>query len=1657
MKMNKKTGMEVCLILGIIFFSFVSAGSYSQANPNYGLINQYVDGGSVNLDHRKCEAGQDFVLQISPFGCTPPVVRSDLLEEQNVPVFCAIAATQVNPLIDVEAIEGISFSGEYPKEVSGIGFHPARAALGTAKKTNYPLLENIGYAVIVLKKQPNESAMPDFVEGNLTAKIRYDIKNAFGVGNALFYLPEMDDAEFELNKGYYKFWKKFYLRAERIEENYAVVSIYDDSKKISTTTLKKGETSGKISVPGFGCMAKLQLRLDALENPGTTAKLDVNGEIIELVEGQKFLENKCQIVGIEKQGLVQKVKIKCYEDEKSDIFELKIVPRVRIEFDNDGGEDYGIEEEIGGTGFRIVSIKVEDKEGIKEEKLIVELQKDDDKKSLRYGDAITIGDKSVRLLGFAGPQDSELAGDVRTYYESAMKDYETIINSFSSESCDGFKDCGEKAFIEEMKLAYDIGQSKTFYELCKKFDEKYPDSDKELEECSEDYKLSSNEPSSIQVLINGEVKDISFIGVIESSFDDYGARVVVDGATYDLIKDKVFYLADGQKEYLQLLGLEEDYAKIKVYLRKDNSDGFVNGIYTLKKGIHESFGSVHDIYLGDINLRKYAKVSVISNIDNVGSVGNFGFKIGIEKRAIKLAPEKIQEKIDSLNETIYKWEERSENLGQMVKGLKGACVATSGFLIAKNFLFNSGDSLARKDVMDIWNKKCTRLISEGKYRTHDECYADNDKAIDDAVKNRAKIMKEISGEFSKIQDDPDITTEKWAGLEKEINDKKLWEKIKTRSDFLTELKSDLKECYGDEKIVVNERESFSIDDLMEDNKRFGSEYLTITQLRDLMVDAKDCKNNPELAKQRLNSSLKSLWVNSQSTYIKEGLSEELEKGGFGDFEVDSYGDRNAIEGIYYGGTLTSDKILNSDNEKFLKDKEDDGKVINYPVQIIIYNNQKYLVLLEPTKRGDYIVDKVYEFRDAEEGKLIVGKERDDIRNKFKSFTLEDRDSYNNPFKASMGETKPVVRYFETEPHKGLPAVVPFDLKKGWYVYVSQDIGFAGGTASYDDSGAVRNYYICNVGKDGIEDGMRPDDKCRMINKGTGQLYNRFGGLDESEAGRLVKCAEDSIVQASRQYGKKKISISTTCGGSVTLDVGSPAVDIPSMQCQNFMSPSDCQILFNVCDPVICPSSRCDFGGRFPVKDVVQSGIIGSLLLCLPNFGNPAKGGVAIPICLTGLKAGIDGLLSVYKSYRDCLQESLDTGKTVGICDEIYSIHLCEFMWRQALPLAKYSIPKIIEFLIDQNARGGGEYFMFRTALNNMDNSMNYFTNYYAANAFKAFKVRSVEEVGTEVCRNYISGVGPNIDGMLESFTEPDSPAQFHGRFDEIPFTTATVPATSHYKVFYHIYAGKDSRVYYSVYLRGAPESSYYMDSTQTRIVDSGYIKAGEYVSQTKDFTAPSGYKEMCIRVNEQEECGFKEVSTSFAVNYVKDSYTKSQATEKNIQSESECISGTVNTGTILSGALSSNLQEGAEKIVNPKIYERGIIRICAHDNPGIGTDAKAEANGSRWVEVGYCDKDREIKCWLDTESVKKIIRDKEVKGETLEEINSNYMNILGDTKEAKAAKEKLVGLGNEKDSKKIIQVIDEIVDDLIMNKDKAHALLLRAQSYGKLAIESGSI
>jgi len=1701
---NKKIQFIMILLIGILMVSLVSA-EYSRSSPSY---SQYSSSGSFyggGFDKAMCEQGQDFIITISPFGCTPAVVRSDLLEEQNVPVFCQLSATKLNPIIDVNAIQSISFSGDYPPEVSGIGFHPAKAALGGEGGLNSPVMNNIGYAVIVLRKQPKESEMPDYVSGNLTARISYDIKSAYGVGSGTFYLPEMSDSEWEKRKEQYGFWEgRGYLRAESIDGETAQIIVSNDAQQLESFDLEKGESSPEFYLPGFECLAGARVKLNGFVNPETTAKLKVNSDIVEVRRGERFLDNKCRAVNIEKKGLVQDVTIKCKTDgRKTETFSLSISPRINLSIG-------GIEREVG-IGDWLYKSSDNSKSvylgyiGTKgntnnEEDLVVyfvtmpqhksELGDEDIDyinsiaKKLHYngitgvgavdvlinvGEAyvgafwvvveyirlgkfpyrldyktrsgIEVEGNKIIIGGFAGAQDVEFDNED---YDSAIDDFEMLRNSFSNErenpEYTDEPSFGERALFEEIKLTSYVGQGRETLRLCEEFKQEYPDSDFEIKSyCEDDYKLSNSKSDSKTVLINGVARTISIEGVHEPGFSEYGASVLIEGPNkrveIDLSKNEKFDLVgfrdEDSNEYIQLVDLDDDTAVIKINLESEGALDYIskktlssNKLY-LKKNIAESSGSAYTFTLTHVNLDKLAKVSVIPSVKAGGTEVSFNFRIGIDKRDIQLSPDKIKEKIKSLNETIEKWESISEKLGTVVKGLKTACLGVGAFLTIKNFFANTGGkAISRTIAMRSkggWYEICTEYVAQGKYVSLDECYYKEADNIEASVNAYYEAMQKQNEEIKALQE-PFITKRTW---DKSVDTEKFMG-VYVSDNYRNEIKENL----------AGKINTIKVDDVDVDVNKIIDEIesgsISVTDARELQLNARLLSSNDgvvrNIAKKNLESDLGEFW-----TSVKTKLEIERASGLWGvdaSKSVFIEANKDARKAAYQGLTYAN-----------VKEKITLGIDDSTPVQTVQTEEGNYLFVLDSSAGTRQLnVDKVYDISGSEIDKESLP---DNLKNLY--FQKYDKKAYENYFKAIAGETKPMVKYYETEPYKGMPAIVPFDKEKGWYVATRQTLPVGRAIRAYDESGRVSSFWLCNVMENGIAEFKSGigDDECQQINLGTGQPYNQFYGLSTAETSKLVSRGINAIEQASRQY---KAGVSSVVIDGWMLDVGAPAADIPDIQCQDFMSPKDCQLLFNVCDPVICPASRCDFGGAYPVKDVIQSGIIGSIVLCLPNF----REGIYIPICLTGIQAGIDGLISIFKSYRDCLQTSLDTGEMVGICDEIYSIHLCEFFWRQAIPLMRIALPKMMEFAFGQNVHGGGEYLGVATAWANAEKSVNYFTQYYAANSYRAFKARSAEDVGTEICENFISMKSGSIGSVLDTLTDPDSPPQFHGRFDEIPFTSATVPPISHYKVFYHIYAGKDSRAYYSVYLRDSGTSSYYQDIAGTRIVASGFIGKGEYATETKDFTAPSGYKEMCINVNGQEECGFKQASTSFAVDYIADKFVEEQAEKTDITSEEECISGTPSAYALVN----PNLQAGVEEAISPAIYNRGIIRICATSDPGQSTDAKAGTEESRWKDVGYCG-DKKIRCWLDTRSVKNVVNFDSTAGDVLEDVNDYYMDVL--IKEGNYVQDfssEIAKIRKEKIALTRINMINAVIERVFFTHQKATLIFERGLAYAELAKEA---
>src|SRR3989344_4208074 len=1103
--------------------------------------------------------------------------------------------------------------------------------------------------------------------------------------------------------------------------------------------------------------------------------------------------------------------------------------------------------------------------------------------------------------------------------------------------------------------------------------------------------------------------------------------------------------------FIQLKELEKISGKgsatIRVNIPKEfwsESFQFTDSI-KLEEGVAEVVNTKDGFYeftLKKVNLEKVAKISVLPKINYAESESSFSFKIGIDKRDIKLAPDKTKERIEKLDKTIEDFEKVSEVMGKTIQGFKGACLGVGTALHVKNLAQNAqGKGIARQKVMrgdGGWYEICADAVNSGKYSSQEQCLIKESENIDKDVQTMTKVLAQQQSDIKIIQ-------EKY-----ESEAKFLEEKIIDTENFAEEYSGDIKGKLSEEIIDnINEGKSPSEQiNLGETQKIFTKEGFNqnlydINELRDLDLFSR-ILNDPEAseimkqsAKENLYSTILNAQKNSKSFNGQTTWAKDL---GVEPSQISTFVLKKSEE-IPYSGIINNGKISELS--------------ANSPIQPIqTTNGKQYLIALDDSAgtnilsiKKDSVGLMIYD----KSGSRISQAESEELKNIY--FKKYDKSTYENPFKRSANHEAPVAQYYETEAYKNLPAIVPFDKKNGWYAASRQNLPALGNIKSYDSSGRVNNFYLCNVGADGIEEFFSGigDDICQQIFLESSKTYKSFPGLSESEATTLVESAVSAIEQASTARSRNpnlkigdKIRINTKVGGSINVDVGSPAVEVPNIQCQDFMSPKECNVIFNLCDPVICPSSRCDFGGEYPVKDVIQSGIAGSTLLCLPN----AKEKIYAPVCLTGIQAGIDGFTSVEKSYRDCLQESLDTGKTIGICDEIQSVYMCEFFWRQAAPVGKIGISKVMAKVFGQETRGGGEYLSVANAWEGASKSINYFTQSYGINSYNAFKARSTsEQLFAPVCQGFVSGAVPKLETFFNAVTEPDSPIQFHARFDEIPYSDVTVPPVSQYKVFYTIYAGKDQPVYYQVYLKPDAEGSLYQDASFIRNVASGFIPVGESATETKDFTAPAGYRKLCINANGYEECGFKEVSTSFAVDYVKDQYAKEQITKTGVSSEKECASGTPS----LYNFLTPNIQSSAEGALSPEIYKRGITRICATNNPGQGTDS------SRWIEVGRCsDVGQNVKCWLDQNSMEDALKFAGTKNKTITELEKIWitgLNLSENYEEDFNLEFEEIGKieGDEGKLRDKISKATSLLEKTFFNTQKAKVFFERGKTYAELA------
>lgn len=1641
-------------------------------------------------DREKCEARQDFVLFVPPGGCSPSVVRSDLLEEENVPVFCQVAAIKINPLIDVSWIKSMSFSTrEKSPEVSGVGFHPSRAALRTYyEKFSSPVTDNIGYAVVVLKRQPNEKRLPDEVNVSLKARIIYDMEKAFGTGKAVYYLPIIDEKEWERNYEDYSIWKgKAFIRLKWLENNKAALVLYESVEdrerrlggtileKIDSYDLDRGKTSPIIYLPGFYCRAGVRLRLDDIVAPGNKAKIEVDNSIFWLREGERFLDDNCRISKIVPKAGGGQVIIRC---PRKTLY-LSLGSANTIELEKDGKtEKLSLGEQIDDSFLAyigkppksiqglnedekkafIVLVKL-DEMNIIDEKRLASLaeklsapnqdfkNKEEYVKSVRnnvagvfsikekldekidvifYNEAGKFGYTLKKLLGAKDTDyyeyDNEKAELLEEYFEQAIKSVKDTLSFYKNEKTeDETYFYGEIALDEAARLAGSIGKQETQRELLKELVNEYQsdarNAKKELENLERyDYKNAEDTTT-----IKNKIYSIRLAEIKQPSLDEASALFLFNREEKRLGIRVNSYKNPKDDSEITLNELKDEEAILKYSYTKGSITKTEN--IPIKVGEKKIIGKT-SVELKRIYLKKEARVSVIPEMPNQITETNLSIMIGIEKRAIKLSTDKTKEMIQGLEKDINKWQNVIDKLGKVVKGMKSVCLVTSGILIIKNFINNlGGGAIARKEVMKKWTTYCQEQ-AKGDDIAFNNCLREHNSEIERDVNIYKDNLAEVNENIKRIQ-------------KKNLNNLGNVDEEKATSAY--------------RKHMLDKYHEYVNSDILD--------TMTFIEIRDLelaILNKQESGIVSEIGQYNLNQTLLDI-----SSRVKKLEANRQAETTFGTgIEVDEESYQHLEIRSYYGQTWQDFK----NNNYVFSDTSQTPKQDTQPMQALTLDGGSYVALIDP--RGDFYRvkgnDAWYRVQ-LEDGKRklvkLTGNELDALKKKGIVFQRQDSSALINPW------PDPKIVFHETGSFKGLPAIVPlgnkWGEKRGWYAATKSYDLTKQPIRAYTEAGIPRNFYICNIGKNKIQEfgSSSSDDSCQFVNKDNPP--QRILGLSYAESRELIQIAERALMDTASQYkhGIKEISIL----GS-RFDVGAPFIS-PGVRCQDFMSPQDCYWLFNVCDPVMCPSSRCDLAGSYPVQDVVQTGVIGGIALCLPNY----REGIVMPVCLTGIHAGLDSYLSILKAERECLKESLETGRTIGICDEIKSIYLCEFFWRQAVPLTRLTLPKLIETITGQGTRGGGEYLTVSEAWKNMENSVDYIKNEYAVNAFKAFQTRSTEEIGSEFCKMFISASYPSSKKLFDALTEPESPVQFYARFDEIPFSEATVPPTSQYKVYYHIYAGKDEGAYYSVFLKNPPEMAYYAAQAYITVA-TGYLPRGNYIDETRDFTAPAGYKELCVRINGRDYCGFKQVTTDFGINYLTEKYVEEQATQE-IKTEKECIAGKPS----LMPLAAPNIQESLSESVSPEIYRRGIVRVCSSENPGKSIDPRIASEESRWRLLGYCG-DENIKCWLDTESIKDIIKNRNIENNTLSYTQEISQKIEGietlspeqsknelrsieqeiEKLELSLSEKELISFTNSRfrNTKQAILLskLNEIEEKSILSKHKAKAAFLKFRVY-KAVIE----
>ena len=1532
------------------------------------------------------------VISINVVNNEPASLVSTQIEATDVPVYVFLKGITLGSFMGENAPETEPFisnpninrvvvtpSGSSSSYVRGIKYQqPNKGSL---------TIDNLGYVIVTLRQIKDETKVPEEITLNMSARIYFDLMRGFaGASSSDLALRELNEDQWKGQSYKNSFWNgKGYLRLVDIENNVAKIQVYDSAISplgLLFSSEEENQNLERYNERGVLLLSKGDIKTITI--PGSSA----------------FFHDQVRIK-LNKIGDIQKeVKLKV---ESMDGTDYKIIVEDMSIASGSNWKVYNILEQTAkNPGEKQYSVIL--RNGVGEKRTLMLTKKQEGEKGTTFKEETTdenleenkknICDESVLI----NEDDSELQNklsdliksdetddikkiNARKLYCTAISHYEQAMTEDVNIRDQVYRGIGEAYFsLSDFLTDEDMDTSRSLALYYLKRVSNVASVEKSISAIENQlFSKSKSEP----VYLEDEGVRVTLLDVIIPPVTDKTSATIEDREAGASSASGIYYEGDTVENiketdkdgkiisYWKVINIYSERVVIQKYVQ-----GKTSGSQTLYLDYEQNKDvDGHQLTLKKVDSKKSAYVTVMPGGGDTYSESSFMIHIPIEKRLVQWTPGQIDKMINETTKQIEILDRYISQLDSMIKSWKYVCFATFAWVTIKNsFLAGADRNMARKDVMPRYNKICEKEVALGQ-NTFDKCMNNHAKLIEDELnvleQEQQKVLEcNKKGEdcFSSVEE---LTPYYPQGFDKNTMELGAADKIES-SEWLA-----LYKC----KLYEKKLSGDGLKSLQDECK--GTEE-SITAKQKAMSAAITATKNEISVNKDSSDKEKAKFVNSYNSKYKAALRHTT----------------------YYGSGEDATKKLEDDfneiNTKLaemkmapLANKE------NIKVEAYSSGGDKYN-LISVDSQGQLMASTQYEFlpatqRDNANNPLNADYKVNCVDTKLEStpdcvsnlnkltepLVLEAGEQNYRLFKDGKGQFYAALETIELTDvgernNYASNAKAQFDNEGRPYCIPTGENGNFIKVLSWYATGDPDDCEYWNVGVDG-----EPCSGDDLLKAGKDRITAAIGGKCTTISKSVGSCKDGQ----SKTIGKTEFACSQSAYRITQIG--------QQTHCQDVMDPSDCKILFAVCDPVMCPPSRFNLGGKYPLTrgTVVDTGIIGSIVLGLPNFPDDP-----VPVCLPGILAGLRSIRSLLEGFKECLSAAKIDHENIGICDKIRSVGVCKLFWQELINIFKLrgSLSAMISGKVFGVTEGsGGEYLNFNQNINAVSDSVKYFTSEYGSSAFAAFKGRSTAEMGSTICEAAIYGKFGDVGEFVDQLAEAENPPQFTATFDEAPWavTAGRTYSTQYgmqsseqsmYSVYYFIYAGNIPDIAKTGYAReGVKYAVYLRDDlgrtlpvtvrNSNQLYDTVPYDGHRDVSVEK--LGPRGMNKICVYINGKEDCGFGKVSTAYSINALNDRIVKSDALTKSITSADKCVSDVPRTSSSLGG------------VILPQEYgliSSGIVRTCSILNPGKASES------DRWQDIGTCGQDKQGnslgKCWIDMSSVS-------VKNiETMEEIQKGIIS-----------------------------------------------------------------